>query len=125
MMKLLSHAATVLHVKDLAASLSFYQDKLGFTVTFQWQEPPTYAILKRDEAVQIHLSQREGAEIQKELSGTSIYIFAYDVDALYQEFLDKDVAIEIPIANQDYGMRDFDVRDPDGNQLTFGMEAGR
>jgi hypothetical protein len=25
--------------------------------------------------------------------------------------------------NYAYGMRDFDVVDPDGNQLTFGMES--
>ena len=42
-----SHAATVFPVKNVEQSVAFYSKKLGFTVTFTWEEPMSYAVLKK------------------------------------------------------------------------------
>src|ERR1700739_3125243 len=47
--------ATVLHVKDMPTALAFYRDKLGFIVSFSWEDPPRYVCLRLDEA-SIHLN---------------------------------------------------------------------
>ena len=114
-----SHAATVLPVRDIEASLAFYCDQLGFTATFRWQDPPTYIVMNRDEAVHIHLVKLEDEDPDRTESNTLIYIFVYDVDAIHEELLARGVAIDDPIGDRDYGMRDFDVLDPDGHRLIF------
>ena len=49
--------------------------------------------------------------------------FIKDVDALHAELIARGAKVLKPPQDYDYGMRDFDVADPDGNQLTFGMET--
>jgi len=116
-----SHAATVIPVIDVSRSLAFYRDQLGFKVTFSWEDPPSYAVLKAGEHVQIHLSQRpQQAEAAAAGAGTMVYIFVQDIDGLYQAYSQREVAIHTPIGDRDYGMRDFDLLDPDGNIISFG-----
>jgi uncharacterized glyoxalase superfamily protein PhnB len=43
-----------------------------------------------------------------------------DVDAVYAELAARGARIVKPPQDYDYGMRDFDLIDLDGNQLTFG-----
>jgi uncharacterized glyoxalase superfamily protein PhnB len=49
--------------------------------------------------------------------------FVRDVDAVHAELAARGANIVKPPQNYDYGMRDFDVLDPDGNQLVFGTGA--
>jgi catechol 2,3-dioxygenase-like lactoylglutathione lyase family enzyme len=111
-------AATIFSVRDLAASVAHYRDVLGFTVTFQYGAPAFYACLCRDE-VAIHL--RAGTAWPP--GNGAIAVFVKDVDALHAELIARGAKVLKPPQDYDYGMRDFDVADPDGNQLTFGMET--
>lgn len=113
-------AATIFTVKDIAASLAYYRDALGFDVTFQYGEPTYYACLCRNE-VALHL---RAARAPDWVAGKgAIAIFVDDVDALYAELVKRGARIVKPPQDYPYGMRDFDVVDLDGNQLTFGMES--
>ena len=51
----------------------------------------------------------------------ALCIFVEDVDALYAELLTRKAKVVKPPQDYDYGMRDFDVVDLDGNQIFFGM----
>ena len=56
------------------------------------------------------------------LSGNGgICVIVRGVDAVYAELAALGARIVRPPQNYDYGMRDFDPIDLDGNQLTFGM----
>ncbi len=116
--ELFSHCANILPVKDIVRSIEFYKDKLGFEVNFTWNDPVEYAVLKRGD-VGIHLSQREGCS-DEQPTRSAIYIFVYDVDAVYEEFLARKIELPSPPVDQVYRMREFEVRDPDGHMLTFG-----
>jgi catechol 2,3-dioxygenase-like lactoylglutathione lyase family enzyme len=107
--------ATVLHVKDMPAALAYYRDKLGFTVTFTWDDPPRYICLRLGEAA-IHLNA-----YVPPAGWSHIAIFCRGVDALYSQLIGRGVSIEEPIADHPYGMRDFAVIDPDGHRLVFGQ----
>ena len=50
-------------------------------------------------------------------------VSARDVDSLHAELTARGAKVVKPPQDYDYGMRDFDVLGPDGNQLTFGMES--
>ena len=111
-------SATVFVVSDIAASLAYYRDVLGFEVTFEHGEPASYACLCRDE-VALHLL---AAAATKRLPGQGgLCIFVTDVDRIYAEATGRGAKPINRPEDRDYGMRDFDVVDADGNQLTFGM----
>jgi len=118
--ELFSHFASVLPVTDIIKCRDYYRDKLGFKVNFEWNEPIEYVVLKRGDNVSIHLTKR-GDQLKPSRAHNCIYVFVHDVDAVYQEFQEKNVMVTNPIADRDYGMRDFDVVDPEGHILAFGM----
>lgn len=116
---LYSHAGTVLHVRDLPRARDFYRDVLGFSVEFEWEDPPTYAVLRAGESVQIHLALVD-APLPEGDRPTVLYIFVRDVDALHAEAAKRGAEILRPPETWDYGMREFEARDPDGHCLVFG-----
>jgi uncharacterized glyoxalase superfamily protein PhnB len=62
------------------------------------------------------------AAVTKRLPGQGgLCIFVRDVDLLYAELSGRGARLINQPEDRDYGMRDFDVVDADGNQVTFGM----
>jgi len=121
--ELYAHHATVLPVRDLATAVAFYRDRLGFEVGFEWGEPPTYAILRAAET-SIHLSRIDppgDGEEPRPIHPTLLYLFTHDVDALHDAVRDAGAEIAFPLQDLEYGMREFEVHDPDGHRLCFGM----
>ena len=107
--------ATVLHVKDMAPALTFYRDKLGFTVSFSWDEPAQYVCLCLGDAA-IHLNS-----YVPPAGPSHICIFCTGIDAFYARLVASGVNVTEPIADRAYGMRDFNVTDPDGHCIVFGQ----
>jgi catechol 2,3-dioxygenase-like lactoylglutathione lyase family enzyme len=107
--------ATVLHVKDMATALAFYRDKLGFTVTFSWEDQPRYVCLCLGEAA-IHLNS-----YVPPAGPSHVCIFCKGIDALYAQCMKRGVTIVDQIGDRAYGMRDFAIIDPDGHRLSFGQ----
>ncbi|QOG21519.1 MULTISPECIES: bleomycin resistance protein [Bradyrhizobium] len=119
--QMMAGSATVFVVSDIAASLAYYRDVLGFEVTFEYGQPPSYACLCRDE-VGLHLL---AAAATKRLPGHGgLCVFVRDVDRIYAEVSGRGARLLNRPEDRDYGMRDFDVVDADGNQITFGMGVG-
>ncbi|KAF0136031.1 MAG: hypothetical protein FD152_1142 [Xanthobacteraceae bacterium] len=112
--------SAVFTVRDVATSLAFYTDRLGFAVQFRMGEPPTYAIIER-EAVSLHLMP--ASQDPAGLGTSSIYVYVDDVDALHAGLVAMGCPIEIAPEDYSYGMRETSVRDPDGNRFTFGAEV--
>jgi uncharacterized glyoxalase superfamily protein PhnB len=89
-------------------------------VSFEWGSPPSYACLCRDD-VELHLL---AARQTKRLPGNGgICVFVKDVDRLHTDLVARGARLINTPEDRDYGMRDFDVVDLDGNQLTFGKES--
>lgn len=118
---MLTSAAAVLVVKDIAASLRHYRDALGFDIAFEYGEPCFYAGLCRDE-VELHLIA--AGRTDRVPGQSAIAIFVEDVDALYEELTSRGAQAPKPPQDSPYGMRDFIAIDPDGNRLTFGAAIG-
>src|SRR6476661_962741 len=113
-------SATVFVVRDITRSIEHYRDALGFSVTFQYGNPTFYACLCREE-VALHLL---AAHETKRLPGNGgICVFVKDVDRVHADLTSRGANVIKAPQNYDYGMRDFDVVDLDGNHLTFGMES--
>ncbi len=114
-------SAPVFAVTDVEKSVSYYQESLGFTLTFAFGEPASYAGMVRDK-VAFHLMSAELAAPR--LPGhSSLYIFVKDVDEVYAEAVRFGAIVVDPIEDQTYGMRDFACIDLDGNKIAFGAET--
>jgi uncharacterized glyoxalase superfamily protein PhnB len=112
--------SAVFTVRDVAASLAFYVDRLGFAAQFAMGDPPTYAIIER-ETVSLHLMP--ASQDPAGLGRSSIYVYVDDADALHAGLVAMGCPIEIAPEDFFYGMRETSVRDPDGNRITFGAEV--
>tara|TARA_R110002073_G_scaffold33782_3_gene101109 strand:+ start:11363 stop:11728 length:366 start_codon:yes stop_codon:yes gene_type:complete len=112
----LSHFAVIFPCQDPEAIATWYQDKLGFEISFRWENPASYIVTHKDEVVSIHFSKTD----KKELQPCMISIFCHDVDAAYEELSQNDIKHISKPEDREYGMRDFDVVDPWGNRITYG-----
>lgn len=115
----------ILNVKDVAASIDYYCNKLGFNKVFSWKEEVgfcndgklTFAEVKRGDA-NIMLSLQEhvdkGFWIYLDLKDTE------DVELLYQEFKAHGaLIIELP-NYKPWSMYEMLVKDLDSNFLRIG-----
>jgi catechol 2,3-dioxygenase-like lactoylglutathione lyase family enzyme len=109
-------------VSDIAKSIVYYRDALGFDVTFEYGDPTFYTCLCRDE-VALHLL---AADKTKQLPGHGgLCVFVRDVDAVHAELVERGAKVIKAPQDYAYGMRDFDLVDLDGNRITYGMESRR
>ena len=54
-----------------------------------------------------------------------VYVHVTDADALYAEYVGRNVRIVRPIEDSRYGLRDFVVEDGEGHRLVFGSPIAR
>jgi catechol 2,3-dioxygenase-like lactoylglutathione lyase family enzyme len=104
----------VLAVGDIAATVAFYTERLGFTLAFTSGEPPTFAAVNLDK-VQMFL--QKGTPDPK---GCSVYFLIGHADALYEFHRANGVDVAQEIGDREYGIRDYAVRDMNGYFLSFG-----
>ena len=115
-MKTLSLTA-VIHVTDLQSAATYYTDILGFKVDFKFGD---YMGLTYGDDVCIHLNGPTNQGTRKAPGGAHFCIDCDEVDAYYNLISEKGALIIVPMADREYGMRDFAVNDKDGNTLVFG-----
>lgn len=118
----LGEATPILFVRDVTAAARFYEARLGFGVDFLHGEPPFYASVSRDRA-RLHLrfvGRPNFSELAaREQSLIVATIAAGDVKELFREFEARGVDFPQRLARQPWGGLDFQVRDPDGNVVSF------
>jgi catechol 2,3-dioxygenase-like lactoylglutathione lyase family enzyme len=114
-------------VRDAAAAVAFYRDKLGFEVTHQneeWSTEPFFAIVCRDAAMIMVKSVGVDPAPNSPRGGHEApwdaYICAPDPDALAAEYAASGVDFSIPLKDTSEGLRGFVLKDPDGYRLFFG-----
>ncbi|MCW8930271.1 MAG: hypothetical protein OQL19_08555 [Gammaproteobacteria bacterium] len=106
-------AYPILPVVNVIDATRFYVDLLGFEVEVLWKEPP-YGVVTRGQAC------IEFGEGRKQFAGSGVCsILVSNVDAVYAEYLAKEIEFIGDIADRDYGSRDFRIKDNNGNILIF------
>jgi catechol 2,3-dioxygenase-like lactoylglutathione lyase family enzyme len=118
--------APAIRVSNMDEAVAFYRDLLGFEPAREIN--PEHNSLRRGdsglmlEAVADFYSPSYNAAIRERLGKpgpTALYIEASDLDALHDRVTAAGVAILDPIADRDWGQREFTIADPAGNWLTF------
>jgi len=112
----LRRLAAVFVVADVAASLDFHVGKLGCAECLRVGNPPDYAAVERGA---LRLDLMPAARAPAARGQGQVHVMVSDVDGLHAEFAGKGGAVEVPPTDFSYGLREFSLRDPDGNRLTF------
>ena len=120
---------------DIARSVVFYTNVLGFTIAFQRGED-RFAYLER-EGAELMLEQPLGrsfvaAELQQPYGrGVNFEIEVSDVDGLHQAVIVSGASVFLPLEEKWYrrddvllGNRQLIVQDPDGYLLRFFQDLG-
>lgn len=112
----------ILFVRDVPASAAFFRDKLGFAIDFLHGAPPFYGSVSRGAAC-LHLRcvhRPNFTELAaREVSLILATVEVSDVHRLFEEFDRRGVAFAQTPTRQPWGGTDFQVRDPDGNVISF------
>jgi RimJ/RimL family protein N-acetyltransferase/uncharacterized glyoxalase superfamily protein PhnB len=114
----------VLSVPDVQATAEYYRDKLGFSISFLYGDPPTHgAVAHRQwtpDGAHIQLSKANASATDHPPS-VALYLFVgSEIDTLYQRYQKNGVAIAREVQTQPWGMREFAIRDCNGYLLRFG-----
>ena len=109
----------VLAVKNLAIEVAYYIDKLGFKKDF---DAPGWSFLSLDD-FKVMLGECPDDLRADETGCHSWYahVIVEDVDALYQDLIDRGAQILSRIANKPWDVREFSVETPDGHRVVFGQ----
>jgi len=118
----LKNVIPILLVRDVKACATFFSEKLGFETNFLHGSPPFYGAVSRD-SVCLHIRFvhhpffAQAAAQEKSLIVASIEVA--NVQGLFEEFKARGVEFAQRLKKQAWGGTDFQVRDPDGNVISF------
>lgn len=101
-----------LPVADVERAQQHYRDTLGFEIGWLYPGKEIGAVSRRD--VVIFFRRRE-APFEPAIH----WVFAADVDATYAELKSSGANIVDPLEEKPWGMRQFTVKDLDGNIFYF------
>ena len=118
----LERATPVLKSGDYPRSRAFYAETLGFRILEEGGDPPRFGIFERGGAV-VFVDAWHGAPVASETGGWAAYIHVQGLDGLFAELRGAGAPIRRTIETTVYGMREFEVVDPDGNVICFGEDA--
>ncbi|NKB90457.1 MAG: hypothetical protein GKS06_19800 [Acidobacteria bacterium] len=126
-MSRLLRSAPYLPVADVDATVAYYESVLGFRAAYVAGEPAVFAIVGRDEqTLMFRRVEAPGLIRPSEAQGDTWDAFYWtdDADSLHAELLAAGAEIAYgPVIQDDYSMKEFAVRDPDGHVLGFGEDV--
>ena len=105
----------ILRVNNLAASIDYYVNKLGFKKDWDWGDPPDFGSVSCNGWSIMMCQGGQGK------AGTYLWIGVEDVDKCYEEFKLSGATIRKPPTNYPWAC-EMMVEDLDGHVLRIGSE---
>ena len=102
-----------LPLDDVAAGIAHYRDVLGFHINHQQHD---LGVMDRDKVCILLI-----ARTAQHKGIGSAYVYVADADALYAELKAKGARVQGEPISHPWGLRDFLVLDPEGNEIRFGQ----
>lgn len=107
----LRQALPALHVPDVAAAIAHYRDVLGFRINYA---QPDLGVMDRDDVTVLLLERKDRGQ-----GHGACEFYVRDADALHAELVARGANVQGEPVSRPWGLRDFRVLDPVGNELTF------
>lgn len=116
----LLRSTPVLRSSNYALSRAYYLDSLGYEIVEEGGDPAQFGILQRDGSM-LFINGWDGGP-GKSPGGWDAYIHVSNLAELFEEFQSAGAVICRHMEITGYGMREFEVVDPDGNIICFGQD---
>ena len=116
----LTSSVPVLRVSDYPRARAFWRDVLQFDVVEEAGDPVTGFGIYRSGHATVFLTAWDGPEASYDR--WRAYFHTTDLDGIVTRLSDSDVGFKGPTVTE-YGMREVEVADPDGNVVCFGQDA--
>jgi len=114
-------------VNNLAESMAFYVDGLGFTIEQRWEtDGELRGVMIKAGRCRMGLSQDDFAKGAERVKGQGMSIWlttAQDLEALVARIKQNGIALTQELEETPWGRKTFAVADPDGFKLTFTSEG--
>ena len=121
-----SELAASLTVKDLAKSVAWYRDVVGFTIDRQHErEGKLVAVSLKAGLVRLLLNQDDGAQGLDRVKGEGFSLqitTSQSIDAIASRIKAAGSPLGSEPADMPWGVRSFRLKDPDGFKLVFSSE---
>lgn len=115
----------VIPVEDVDATVAFYRDQLGFKVDFVIGSPGFHARISKDLVMMQFATKR--ADAGDLTDGLYIHLGHVDgrenLDDLHREYLEAGIKITLAPTIQIWGLREFEIEDPNGRRIRFAVDA--
>lgn len=114
--------APQLRTTDMAATIAFYTEKLGFTVAFNYED--FYAGIRAgDQTFHLKLVDEQDPSIPFVEEGGHLHLYfeTDDVAAVAERLKEDGVALVKDVHNTDWQTREIVLRDDQGHTLYFGQ----
>ncbi len=108
----IGHPVPELPVADVERAQEHYRDALGFEIGWLYLGKEIGAVSRGD--VAIFFRQKKPP-----FEPAVHWVFAEDIDASYQELQSRGANIVDPLERKSWGLRQFTVKDLDGNLFYF------
>ena len=128
-----SHAPEILGVQpqvfvtDVARAVSFYRDRLGFSLAYLYGDPPHYGLVVRG-AAGLNLRHVDELPFDPEARARedllSATLVVRNLKSLFLAYERAGVAFHQTYREQPWDAHDFIVADPDGNLIHFATRPG-
>jgi uncharacterized glyoxalase superfamily protein PhnB len=113
----LKEVIPLLWVSNLETTVQFYTATLGFELS--GLVPGAWALVRAGDAAVMFALPGRDMHFEKAVFTGSLYFYPEDLEAVWLALKDK-VMVDYPIADFNYGMREFGIRDNNGYLLQFG-----
>ncbi|MDQ6617435.1 MAG: VOC family protein [Actinomycetota bacterium] len=108
-----------LEVRDVPASIDFYQRALNLEAVTTMGEPPSFAILAGGQA-SLGICQAASPAVA---GIVACYVDVTDVEDAFRRCQGAGVEVTMELTTHPWPMRDFVIRDPDGHQIAIGQRV--
>ena len=125
--------APILMVSDIAASIAYWRDKVGFEAE-TFEAAPGFAIMRRGRAALMLQQTDPEATITPNWhlreKTSNVFIWVDDARALYEELVGRGAIIDWELYEAPYGALEFGIQDLDDQDIAFsqllrrGLEKG-
>lgn len=107
-------AIPILYAQDVAKSIEYFVDQLKFENKWEWDSPPTFGGVYRDQVELFFCKNDQGNP------GTWLALVVDNVDDYYEQIKDQGAKILAKPETKEWNMREMLVECPDGHIIRFG-----
>ena len=111
-------ASYVLAVQDLAKAVEYYQSQLGFETT--WIVDGWHALKRGSFRVMLGECPDDRSAFETRNHSYFAYIDVDRIEALYQEYKEKEIEFIKELKDEPWGQKEFGIRTIDGHRIMFG-----